>query len=405
MTRTGGILNLEDDGLAACVACGLCLPHCPSYRVTGDERKSPRGRIELMRAIDQELLELDTEVSEAIDSCLMCRGCESACPSEVPFGELMSETRAVLVKSKPISLRLRVGLGLLKLPWLLRAGSRLLAVLQRLRLCPSGLPVPNPLPLWDNRARSRSTADVILFTGCVMDVWQPEVHAAVESVVEASGVTVRRSGDRTGCCGALHMHAGLTDSAKKLANRVISRLSGTEPILVDSAGCGAALREYGTFLGTADALKFSERVKDVHEWLAERTDRLPPPEMGKVPVVAVQDPCHLRHAQRVHTHVRTVLAPYAETVELDDEGLCCGAGGLFSVLQPELAGKIKGLKIEAIERAFAESEAQLIVSGNPGCSMHIASSGYQVLHPLQVVAARIATGGDKGLKVGDRDVE
>ncbi len=387
--RTGGLLDLRDDALAACVDCGLCLPHCPTYRVTGDERRSPRGRIALMRVVDGGGMEADEEVLESIDTCVLCRGCETACPSVVPFGELMVGTRVSLGRTRRPPLRLRIGLAVLVRPRLLRFGSRFLAVLQRLHLLPRRLPLPERLPLRDPRTPARTEGEVVLFTGCVMDAWQPDVHAAVEAVLEATDTRVRRSGDSAGCCGALHAHAGMDAAARRQAEQVMSALPGSDPVLVDSAGCGAALREFGALLGTSEAAAFSARVRDVHEWLADRMSSLPVALPGDRPTVIVQDPCHLRHAQGVHADVRTVLAPYADLVELDDEGLCCGAGGAFAVLQPELAGEIRERKSAAISRAVARGRSDLVVSANPGCALHLAAAGHRVRHPLEVVADRL----------------
>ncbi|MCH2412916.1 MAG: (Fe-S)-binding protein [Acidimicrobiales bacterium] len=387
--RTGGVLDLRDDALASCVACGLCLPHCPTYRVTGDERRSPRGRIALMRAVDEGATAPDAEWLEAMDTCILCRGCETACPSAVPFGELMSDTRAAGTRTRQVPFRLRVGLAVLVRPRLLRGLSRILALLQRLHLLPARLPLPGRLPLRDPRQKGRVGGDVVLFTGCVMDAWQPEVHAAVEEVLEACGATVRRSGDAAGCCGALHAHAGLEGAARSLAERVMAAIPEQVPVLVDSAGCGATLRGYGSLVGTPAAAAFSARVQDVHEWLAADIDRMPAATVGKRLTVIVQDPCHLRHAQGCHGSVRTVLVPYADTVELDDEGLCCGAGGAFSVLQPELASEVRLRKTASIRRAMATTGAEAVVSANPGCAIHLATAGHVVRHPLEVVAERI----------------
>jgi glycolate oxidase iron-sulfur subunit len=228
--------------------------------------------------------------------------------------------------------------------------------------------------------------DVYLFTGCVMDAWQRSIHIDTERVVEAAGFTVHPTGDSAPCCGALQAHAGLTARTRKLARQAIRELAGNQPVLVDSAGCGAAMKEYRHLLGTDDAAKFSERVYDVSEWLAAHMDGLPAREPLDLRV-AVQDPCHLRHVQRAHLATRTVLAPYVrELVELDDEGLCCGAGGAYSVLEPEMAALIKTRKLAAIERAAAD----IVVSANPGCSMHLAASGVNVVHPMTLLAKALA---------------
>jgi glycolate oxidase iron-sulfur subunit len=168
----------------------------------------------------------------------------------------------------------------------------------------------------------------------------------------------------------------------------MAALPGEAPILVDSAGCGAQLKDYGHLLGGPEAEAFGRRVRDVHEWLAERLDRLPAPPTEARPRVAVQDPCHLRHVQRAHLPVRAVLGRFVDLVELDDEGLCCGAGGAYSVLQPELAGGIRDRKLAAIGR----SGAGIVASANPGCSLHLAAAGVDARHPLELVADALGRG-------------
>jgi glycolate oxidase iron-sulfur subunit len=228
--------------------------------------------------------------------------------------------------------------------------------------------------------------DVFLFTGCVMDAWQRDVHQDAQSVIEAVGFSVRPTGDRVPCCGAIQLHAGLTKQTKALAQRAIDELRGDQPVLVDSAGCGAAMKDYGHLLGTAEARAFSARVFDISEWLATVIDRLPP--VTALPLrVAIQDPCHLRHVQRVHQQTRTALAPFvSELVELDDEGMCCGAGGAYSVLQPELASGIRIRKVAAISRAAPD----VVASGNPGCSMHLAAAGVTTVHPVTLIARALS---------------
>lgn len=393
-------LGLDDDSLTACVACGLCLPHCPTFRLTGDERMSPRGRIALMRAVQTGGVACDDEWYNSMETCIQCRGCEAACPAGVPFGELISGTRAAISEARPLPLHLRLGLWGLTRPRLLLLGSRFLAMLQRIRVLPRIPFLPRQLPLSGSRLLRRSEGDVVLFTGCVMDVWQPEVHDACETVVEATGSTVVRSGPRTGCCGALHEHAGLHDSAREMAEHVIASLPGEQEILVDSAGCGAALKAYGHLLGTPEAVAFSDRVLDIHEWLAEHGDSLPQVGLADRPGVIVQDPCHLRHVQGAHGTVRQVLGHCSEVVELNDDGLCCGAGGSYSLLQPELAGAARDRKAALIRGVSALSGANIVVSANPGCSMHLATAGVEVLHPVQVVAEMLASSheADSGLE-------
>jgi glycolate oxidase iron-sulfur subunit len=358
-------LDVVDDELVACVSCGLCLPHCPTYRVTGEESASPRGRIAAMRAVHFDGAPVDDAFLSFMDACVQCRGCEAACPSGVPFGRLMEGARAATAR---VPWWQRLGLRVLPRHRLLVALSWLLALLQRARLVPARLGLPR-IPL-RRPAMPASGDDVWLFTGCVMDAWMPSTHAAVKRVLESAGfgVTVR-----PGCCGALHTHAGLVEQGHALAQRALApaMFPGDAPILVDAAGCGAQLK----------AADDRGRVLDVHAFLALHADLLPAPPRRDGRTVAVQDPCHLRHVQKAHQHVRTVLAPYVDVVELDDEGLCCGAGGAYSALHPDMAASIRDRKLASIAR----SGAPVVVSANPGCAMHLSAAGLDVRHPLEIV--------------------
>ena len=380
-------LRLDDDELTSCVACGLCLPHCPTFVITGRDTESPRGRIALMRAVQNEGAPITADVVRSMETCVQCLGCETACPSGVPFGHLMEGTRAALAAEGRITpWWQRLGLRLLRHRRLLLAGSSLLALAGRLRLLPMRrLGLPARLPLRRGRHRA-SGSDVWLFTGCVMDAWQRHTHLAVQRVLEAAGVGVTPTAGAAPCCGALHTHAGLEADAAAIAGQVIAGLSGDDrPVLVDSAGCGAAMKHYGRLLGTPEAEAFAARVFDVHEWLADRLDVLldGPPAEPLALTVALQDPCHLRHAQRSHESVPVVLGPFVrELVMLDDDGLCCGAGGAYSMLEPELATAIRARKTAAVQR----SGASVVASANPGCSLHLAAAGLDVRHPLELVA-------------------
>ena len=380
-------LDVVDSELASCVACGLCLPHCPTYRVTGEEAASPRGRIAAMRAVQWDGAPVDAEFVAFMDACVQCRGCETACPSGVPFGRLMEGTRSTLAGADRYTPRWqRLAYRALGHHRLLVLGSRALAVAQRARLVPRRLGLPR-LPLRSPLLVATGT-DAWLFTGCVMDAWQRDIHAAALAVLTAAGVGVALPGRGGACCGALHVHAGLTPAARHLAGRVMASMPGAAPVLVDSAGCGAQLKDYGHLLGTPEAAAFSARVFDIQEWLAARVGDLPAPGAGPRRRVIVQDPCHLRHVQRAQAGVRTVLAPYADLVELDDEGLCCGAGGAYSALHPDMAAAIRQRKLDAIARAGPG----VVASANPGCAMHLAAAGVEVRHPMEIVAEAIGRG-------------
>ena len=382
-------LHLDADELNTCVACGLCLPHCPTFRVTGEEGLSPRGRIEAMRAVEWRDAPIDDDVVHFMSTCVQCRGCEPACPSGVPYGRLIEGTREHLAEIGRITpWWQRLGFRVLPRHRLVLAGSTLLAVAQRLRLVPRRVPVGR-LPLRRGAAIAPTGRDVWLFTGCVMDAWQRDTHRSTARVLDAMGVTYAVPGSGGGCCGALHVHAGLRADAERLARDVMRSMPGDAPILVNSAGCGAALKDYWHLLGTDEAREFSARVFDVHEWIAARADALPALR-SRAGRVIVQDPCHLRHVQRAHLPVRELLGRFAELVELDDDGICCGAGGAFSAVEPELAGQIRDRKLEAVDRAVALSGATMVVSANPGCSMHLqgalAERGLEVRHPIDLVA-------------------
>ena len=374
-------LKLDEDDLNTCVQCGLCLPHCPTYRVTGDETQSPRGRIKLMREVQDNNVPVTAEVLDAFASCVQCRGCEPACPSSVPYGHLMEQTRETLTEAGEMTpWWQRLAMKPLAQPKVLGLGTAALGVAKRLKVVPDRLGLPDDIPLRQEPLVATGT-DVYLFTGCVMDAMQRDVHRAGLEVLTAAGFGVTPTNDLAPCCGALHTHAGLTNDARGLATSMMDALESDKPIIVDSAGCGAAMKDYGHLLGTEAAKQFAERVYDIQEFLADHVDKLP--TVTPLPLkVAVQDPCHLRHVQRVHEATRVVLRPFvAELVELDDDGLCCGAGGAYSVLQPELAGKIRDRKLASIDRATPE----VVASANPGCSMHLGAAGVETVHPIELI--------------------
>lgn len=388
------ILDLDENELVSCVACGLCLPHCPTYRVTGLETASPRGRIAAMLAVELGGAPLDATFERYMSECVQCRGCEAACPSSVPFGHLMEGARAALEVQQPTRRHLprRAAESVayrLVLPrhWLLLAFTWALLVAQRLRLVPRRFGVPHlsarslARPL-RNPARP-ADPDAYLFPGCVMDAWQRDVHRAAARVMAATGARVGLPGRGGDCCGALHVHAGRTNEAQRLARRVIASMPGETAIVVDSAGCGAAMKDYGRLLDTAEAHAFAARVRDFSEWVAERGV---PATHATGTRVVVQDPCHLRHVQRAAGAVRTVLGDAYELVDTDDDGLCCGAGGAYAVLEPELAGEIRDRKVAAIRRAAGTATEPRVVSANPGCALHLGAVGLDVRHPAELLA-------------------
>jgi glycolate oxidase iron-sulfur subunit len=386
-----GPLNLDADTLNACVSCGLCLPHCPTYRVTGREIASPRGRIAAMRAVEAGDAPINDAFRAAMEECVSCRGCEAACPSGVGFGQLMESTRAALPPSRSRARRTAEWLGyrvVLPRHRLLLAATWLACLGQRLRLVPARL----GLPKLSARSLARpldvpvgGRPDAWIFTGCVMDAWLRDTHRSAARVMRATGVSIARPPAGGACCGALHLHAGRETEAHALAQRVMQSMPGDAPVVVDSAGCGAAMKEYGTLLGTPEARAFSARVSDFSEWLTRR----PPLSLRRMPTrIVVQDPCHLRHVQKQHTAVRMALAPAYDLVETADEGLCCGAGGAYSVTQRDLSQRILGRKVGAL-RAAGGDGSWVVASANPGCMVQLRGAGIDARHPADLIAEAI----------------
>ena len=375
-------LGLDAEDLNACVACGLCLPHCPTYRVTGLEIASPRGRIAAMRAVQDDGAPIDTAFMRAMDECVQCRGCEAACPSDVQFGHLMEDTRAALAPRRKGWRRVPEWVAyrwVLPRAAILRALTWMLWLAQRLRLMPRrfGLPTLTRASLRPLDVPVGGSPGAWMFTGCVMDAWLRDTHRATARVMRAAGAHIARPAP--GCCGALHVHAGRVDEARNLARRVIDSTPGGAPVVVNSAGCGAAMKDYGRLLGTPEAEAFAARVLDFSEWLVAQG--VPRVRATHTPVV-VQDACHLRHVQRAHLPVRAVLGGAYELLETDDDGLCCGAGGAYVALEPELSRRIRDRKAAAIATA---GPGAVVASANPGCMMQLRAAGLDVRHPAELV--------------------
>jgi len=391
--------SISPDDIATCVGCGLCLPHCPTFRATGEEALSPRGRVAIMKEVNDGALILDRDSVGFLDTCIQCRACEPACPSGVPYGRMIESAKSDLARANVVTPRwIRVGLGLLGHPALLRATRPLLALGQRLHLVPRRFGLA-PLP-WRNEPRLRGVdgdPDVWIFTGCVMDVWQRETHRAVADLAGRVGLSYGVPDGRGSCCGALHTHAGLHESSVRRAEFTMSSMPGDAPIIVDSAGCGAAMKEYGSILGTVEARLFSARVVDAVEWLAELMDRSDlaaalAPVSSCRPTVVIQDPCHHRHVQKVHGSTRRVLRDRADILELADDGLCCGAGGAYALVHPDLAEVVRARKVEAIRSSAAGRGEVVVASANPGCSMFLAAAGLRVRHPVDIVRDSVFDG-------------
>jgi len=400
----GGLLDYR--ATLDCVHCGLCLPHCPTYQETGRESSSPRGRIYLMRGVAEQRIPLDELVVEEMSFCLACRACESACPAGVRYGHLVEGMRAEIdargargrvrrfterialrrVVASPRVLHALTGaLRSYQRSGLQRAlhATRLLALVPPLarmeRMLPP-IPDAHRAPLLVP-ARGVRRGRVAFFSGCVMpEVFGP-VNAATIDVLSRNGFEVEVPAGQ-GCCGALHRHAGDPEAADRLhgANRAAFRLDGIDAVILNSAGCGAALRDAG------DAL--AGKVRDVTEFLADAGLRETP---RPLPLrVAYDDPCHLLHGQRVAAAPRALLRAIPELDLIDLPGCrdCCGAAGIYSLTQPAMSAILLERKLQAIR----DTRPQVVATGNPGCLLQIGAGvrsarlAVEVLHPIELLA-------------------
>ena len=396
--------------LDRCVTCGLCLPVCPTFRLTGDESASPRGRLTAIDAVDRGLAVVDERFAEITSFCLQCRACETACPSLVPYGAIIESARAEAVARVPHSAPRweRIALGrVVARPALIRLLSLLVAVAQRLgivRWLPrlgdlaGGLrPIPVPLP----SARGGSWGDpshpsVILFTGCVADAWFSDTHRAAIELLVRAGYRVEAVSSQT-CCGALAAHAGHEADANRLARRNIAALEGATMIAVDVAGCGAHLETYGRFGVRGSAV--AEASNDITEIIADaigdgRLPRLPPTGAR----VAVQDPCHLEHGQRVtDAPYRIIEAAGYDAIAADAGGLCCGAAGAYQILHPSTGATLGRAKADRV----IATNAAVVASANAGCEMQLRrflGAGTRIAHPVEIYRDRLVASETSGVE-------
>ncbi|HKV75677.1 MAG TPA: (Fe-S)-binding protein [Gemmatimonadales bacterium] len=404
--------------LDSCVHCGFCLPACPTYLATGDEADSPRGRIVLMRALERgELPDDDPALNEHLDACLGCRGCEPVCPAGVGYGEGLEAARTRLAAKRGLPLKARLVLAMFRhewlwrplftaLRWLRNAGmARGLAGSSRIGFG-MGMIAATRGPMHPQGAASRIHASglgtvpsVALFTGCVMDGLFRHVHEATRRTLEANGYQVKEVAGQV-CCGALHAHAGDHAGAAALARLNVKALANSADfIVINSAGCGALLKEYGHLLGEPAAAEVAARVRDVTELLAARGPR----QGGRLELeVAYDSPCHLQHAQHVLAQPLAVLSaiPGLNHRMLPGADRCCGSAGIYSLLQPGLSREVLRDKLETL--ATAAPRPAIVVTGNPGCLMQIGAGliaeglAIEVRHPVELLDESYRRGGFYG---------
>ena len=387
----------------ACTHCGLCLPTCPTYRELGLETDSPRGRLYLMGSAfkPQDATPLNEDWAEYIYRCLDCRACETACPSGVHFGELLEQARAIYEQNADRSASHRFWSNLVfkqilpnkekldlifELMWLYqRLGIRwlvqksgILKLMGQLGKMESFLPkIPPPSLKYTIRDVTPAVGEtryrVGFIPGCIMNQVFTDTNLATIRVLTENGCEVVTPRKQT-CCGALHLHNGERDFAADLAKQNIDAFENEnlDAIIINSAGCGAALKEYEGLLETdpsyaEKADNFSHKMRDISEFLAE-IEMIPP--QGEIPLrVTYDEPCHLLHGQRVKTQPRKILQtiPELELIELRESDWCCGSAGIYNITQPELSQEILDRKMEHI----ADTNADIVATGNPGCLLQI----------------------------------
>ncbi|MFT4537731.1 MAG: glycolate oxidase iron-sulfur subunit [Planctomycetota bacterium] len=414
-----------------CIHCGLCIHSCPTYRLTGREDASPRGRIHLMRALAEDRIEVDDAFRESMDSCLVCHHCESVCPAGVDFGPMMENTRDALEDKLPRSfttrmlrrigfdmilvrrpllrwmgrsLRLVQWLGLSKIAGALlgKMGRNLAAMPPVPRNAERGL-MPSP-----QTARSERIGSVSMLEGCVMPELFGDVNRATAKVLTGCGFDVHTPREHV-CCGALHAHNGELETARRLARETIEAFEACEneagqgsDIVINSAGCGAHMRSYAELLRNEEgwserAERFSRRLRDLTQLLNRRdvAERLQTRLTGSDEPVRVtyDDPCHLCHGQGIRSEPRDLIAalPGLELVEMPHCESCCGSAGIYSVLRPEDSEEILDPKLDELERSGVER----LITANPGCQLQWATGihrrklNVQVQHIAELLAERI----------------
>ncbi len=410
--------------ISSCVHCGFCLSTCPSYRVLGTEMDSPRGRIYLMEQINKGEMPLSATSSQHFDSCLGCLACVSTCPSGVQYDQLISATRPQVERNYPRSFQDRVlrklmfsllpyprRLRVLMAPMipyqklgfqkLIRSTGAFRKVFPRLASMESILPAIPISAFWDSLpaltpAQGEKRYRVGMILGCIQRLLFSDVNEATVRVLTANGceVVIPQS---QGCCAALPHHQGQEEQAKEMARQMIDSFEDTdvEYIIINAAGCGHTLKEYGHILQDDlnyrdKAKQFSSRVRDVQEFLHDvgLTTKLSPLAEQSLTVV-YQDACHLLHGQKISMQPRRLLQkiPGLKLKEPIDAALCCGSAGVYNILQPEIGDELGQQKVTNLLNTGAE----LIASPNPGCGLqirkHLEIQGKKIpiMHPMELL--------------------
>jgi glycolate oxidase iron-sulfur subunit len=377
--------------LNACVACGLCLPHCPTYRLTGEESASPRGRIAAMRAVHEGRAATDETFARFMDLCLVCRACEDVCPSHVPFGRMMEAARTQIEPDRPAAARFVRWLGLdivLPHPRLTSIAAALAPIGRPFlpstirSLMPRGPASRGHLPeVTEPVGEVRGT--VALLSGCVQDRWFRATNLATIRVLARQGWRIVVPRDQT-CCGALAAHNGHLGAARKQARRNARAFADVDHVIANAAGCGAHLASYGELVEGAGL-----PARDVIAFLFEEGLGSEPGSLPEPTRVAYHDACHALRVQGIWREPRALFSSIGnlELVEIPHGDRCCGAAGIYNVTEPEMSSRLMREKAEAV----VSMGAAVVASGNPGCTMQLAAglrelgSSIEVVHPIELL--------------------
>ncbi|MDA0747183.1 MAG: (Fe-S)-binding protein [bacterium] len=418
--------NLDYSVLQQCMHCGMCLPTCPTYDATLNEKSSPRGRIAMMRAVADDRLDVTAAFADELYFCLGCLACQTACPAGVDYANLFEHARAEIERVGILENPKRNSIRTLALNWLftsrerLHALGRLLRIYQRtglqslvrksglLNLLPTSLRELEPLtptighPFTDAAFRDHGRAQnptspqyrVALLSGCIQDIAFPNINADTIYALQQNNCEVRLP-EAQECCGSLHGHNGELETARQLARINIDAFDPEhlDAIITNAGGCGSHAKHYDRLLEddpeyAERARIWSHKIKDIHEFLVEINFR--PPRTGPTQTVTYHESCHLKHGQKISTQPRSILQsiPNLELIELTESDWCCGSAGVYNITQPDMSMQLLDRKMSHIKN----THAPVVTTGNPGCIVQLVHGAQRcnvpitVKHPVSLLA-------------------